>query len=171
MNFSKICLNWSIRCRWLFLVIVTNLLLFVLGKKKKSEFSPLSLHILKFLLIYTTTTLTGTLAFMFWNNVHRYKYLHKIERLSGLLSRIRPHELTCDFMRKSYTRAVRIGRVMTVFGGIAPRLQLSHCESAARRPSAHSSSKSSDVKSSAQPEVFKPGTQHEATLNLHNAVY
>lgn len=171
MNFSKICLNWSIRCRWLFLVIVTNLLLFVLGKKKIRIFTTQPPYFFKFLLIYTTTNLTGKLTLMFWNNEHRHKYLHKIKRLSGLLSKIWPYELTCDFTRKSYTRAVRIGRVMTVFGGIAPRLQLSHCESAARRPSAHSSSKSSDVKSSAQPEVFKPGTQHEATLNLHNAVY
>lgn len=66
---------------------------------------------------------------------------------------------TCDFRRKSYTRAVSTGRVMTVLGGTAPRLQLSQSDSGARRPSAHSSSKSDGAHPFAQPEEFRPEAQ------------
>lgn len=70
---------------------------------------------------------------------------------------------TCDFMRKSYTRAVRTGLVMTVLGGMTPRLQLSQSDSWARPPSGHSNSKSEESQPSAQPVHLKPG---EHTVNL-----
>lgn len=70
-------------------------------------------------------------------------------------------------MRKSYTRAVRTGRVMMVFGGMTPRLQLSHSDSGARRPSPHSSSKSADTNPSAQPVELKPEVQHDKGLIIN----
>lgn len=74
-------------------------------------------------------------------------------------------EMTCDFMRKSYTRAASTGRVMTMFGGMAPRLQLSHSDRAARRPSGHRSSKSDDLKPSTHPVEFKPEWKHKMTTD------
>ena len=75
--------------------------------------------------------------------------------------RIQSSHLTCDFMRKSYTRDVSTGRVMTVFGGMTPRLQLSHSDSGARRPSSHSSSMSDGVQPSAQPLELKPEARQD----------
>lgn len=70
-------------------------------------------------------------------------------------------------MRKSYTRAVSTGRVMMVFGGMTPRLQLSHSDSGARRPSPHRSSKSADPKPFDQPVEFKPGRiQNKHTVHV-----
>lgn len=71
-------------------------------------------------------------------------------------------------MRKSYTRAVSTGRVMMVLGGMTPRLQLSHSDKGARRPSPHSNSKSDDVHPSAQPVELKPEVQHDKIILKHN---
>lgn len=61
-------------------------------------------------------------------------------------------------------RAVRTGRVITIFGGTAPKLQVFHSVRGARLPSLQSSSKSKGSQPSAQPLVFRPVHQTYHTL-------